>query len=270
MAKGNDGNYLQHSVEVAVATHLVEGRDGIHVALSHGMAPFESFGDRSPGTADDLLKGALQAARGPSVASESPLVAAYRATASSPDHYPNSAELLRAVVGAGGLSGGITEVELLKYAALQEAWGGTAVVAGNASWRSEVGPGGALSAPARPDVPWLFSMDPMTYKEAGEVDDCNLHRADLERLTAVLESYASSSVPGVALLFVYNMWPVEVRRQFWEFASELARGTGLALVGRGLRHRGGSRNLAAILYPPSLEVADWLPEGLDVEPLQGG
>ena len=81
-------------------------------------------------------------------------------------------------------------------------------------------------------------MDPMTYKEAGEVDDCNLHRADLERLTAVLESYASSSVPGVALLFVYNMWPVEVRRQFWEFASELARGTGLALVGRGLRHRG--------------------------------
>ena len=48
MAKGNDGNYLQHSVEVAVATHLVEGRDGIHVALSHGMAPFESSATAPP------------------------------------------------------------------------------------------------------------------------------------------------------------------------------------------------------------------------------
>lgn len=43
MAKGNDGNYLQHSVEVALALHLAslqpEGR--LHIALTHGMKPFE-------------------------------------------------------------------------------------------------------------------------------------------------------------------------------------------------------------------------------------
>jgi len=45
MAKGNDGNYLQHCIEVEAAVRLAEmdaaGR--LHIALTHGMRPFEPF-----------------------------------------------------------------------------------------------------------------------------------------------------------------------------------------------------------------------------------
>lgn len=45
MAKGNDGNYLQHCVEVEAGLRLAqespEGR--LHIAFGHGMAPFEGF-----------------------------------------------------------------------------------------------------------------------------------------------------------------------------------------------------------------------------------
>ncbi len=44
MAKGNDGNYLQHSIEVEIAHLLVaiSSSGGLHASLTHGMAPFES------------------------------------------------------------------------------------------------------------------------------------------------------------------------------------------------------------------------------------
>ena len=39
MAKGNDGNYLQHCVEVETATRLtqLDTQQRIHIALTHGM-----------------------------------------------------------------------------------------------------------------------------------------------------------------------------------------------------------------------------------------
>ena len=66
MAKGNDGNYLQHSVEIAAAVHLAaerpEGR--LHVALAHGMAPFEPCDGPRKGQARALLSDALRPAMG--------------------------------------------------------------------------------------------------------------------------------------------------------------------------------------------------------------
>ena len=46
MAKGNDGNYLQHSVEIEVAFRLArKDPDGrLHIALTHGMAPAQGAG----------------------------------------------------------------------------------------------------------------------------------------------------------------------------------------------------------------------------------
>ena len=45
MAKGNDGNYLQHCIEVELASRLLDesAGKGLQVALTHGMAPFEQF-----------------------------------------------------------------------------------------------------------------------------------------------------------------------------------------------------------------------------------
>ena len=45
MAKGNDGNYLQHSIEIESATRLAgtDPRGRLHIALTHGMSPWEPF-----------------------------------------------------------------------------------------------------------------------------------------------------------------------------------------------------------------------------------
>lgn len=45
MAKGNDGNYLQHCIEVEAAVRLagMDTAGRLHIALTHGMRPFEPF-----------------------------------------------------------------------------------------------------------------------------------------------------------------------------------------------------------------------------------
>lgn len=82
VAKGNDGNYLQHSVEVAVALHLAKmsTQGALHLALTHGMAPFEPCGGLPNGQTRGRLHEALQAAQNPPTCGEPPIVAAYRAT----------------------------------------------------------------------------------------------------------------------------------------------------------------------------------------------
>lgn len=264
MAKGNNGHLLQHGVEVAAALHLSalrpEGR--LHIALTHGMAPFEPCGKPSPGTACRLFQAALDAAEEPPEPDEPALVTAYRATNASLDHYPNTGELLRSVIGTDRLAGGITECDPRKHAQLQHAWSGSSITPVMSSWRAGIGPGGVLTPPASLDVPWLFTMDPMTYSERGEADDNNLHRADLERLSAVLSSYVASGEPGVAALFVYSVHP-EDRPQFWTFVDDLARRTRMAVESCWLTHQGGNRNLAAVLCSAFALAAGWLPAGLN-------
>ena len=59
VAKGNDGNYLQHSVEIAAAVRLA-GKDSagrLHIAVAHRMAPFEACDEPRPGQPRRLRKG---------------------------------------------------------------------------------------------------------------------------------------------------------------------------------------------------------------------
>jgi hypothetical protein len=48
MAKGNDGNLLQHAIEADLVVRLYRrGRGtGLHVVLTHGMEPYEAFEPR--------------------------------------------------------------------------------------------------------------------------------------------------------------------------------------------------------------------------------
>ena len=183
MAKGNDGNYLQHSIEVEIAAHLAQagGEGRLHIALTHGMGPYEPFEqpleEPIPGLARRLLKCALAAPE----SDKSPIVAAYRETGACEKHYPNSAELLRSVVGTDKLAGGITEVDCARHKKLADAWSGSCVVPVRSSWRRQVEPGGILTARDDLRTPWLFSMDPMTYIENDVEDDCRLHGADIVR-----------------------------------------------------------------------------------------
>lgn len=209
MAKGNDGNYLQHSIEVAAPVQLAatDPAGRLHVAFAHGMAPFEPCDELPPGQARALLQRALHESYRPPKANEPLIVSAYRATGATFRRYPNSAELLRCAVGADKLSGGITEVDPEKHERLAEAWRLSQIVPTNSSWRSQIGPDGALACPATLETPWLFTLDPMTYHEDGDADDNNVYRADLDRLSATLKRFAQSGKPGVAGLFVYAVKP---------------------------------------------------------------
>lgn len=252
MAKGNDGNYLQHCVEIEAAVHLAQtGPEGLlHIALTHGMAPFEKLA-KPMRNAHRLLDGALSEASCVSVGcNERRIVTAYRNAAASSEHYPNTAELLRAVIGSERLSGGITEFDCRKYRDLVEAWTVSKVNISQESWRKQLGPLGVLSCPENLNVPWLFSMDPMTYVETGCTDDDKLHRSDIDLLACALQRYVGSGQPGFASLFVYNMGAEKANspRKFWAFMDELAKQCGIGTCSYWVVHRDGYRNLAGLLY----------------------
>lgn len=264
MAKGNDGNYLQHSIEVALAVHLAslgpEGR--LHIALTHGMAPFEPSDWQRSGQAWSKLRTALEAAKGDVLADEPSVVAAYRSAGARFDHYPNTAELLRVTLGTEALSGGITECEEAKCSSLEDAWSDTRVQVRLSSWRSEVHGGGALACPSALGTPWLFSMDPMTYREEGYEDDAYIYRADLDRLSDVLTDFVQSGQPGVAALFVYGVMPA-VRPRFWAFVDDLAVRTNTKAATSWLAHRGGNRNLVGLLCASCELPESRLPSGVN-------
>ena len=223
MAKGNDGNYLQHSIEIETATRLAkeDGEGRLHISLTHGMRPYEPLDEPVPGQARRLLESALTAASQPPTPDEPPVVTRYRETGASTTRYPNSAELLRTVVETDKLSGGIAEVDDAKHKELADDWSGSRVVPVHASWRCHVSPGRTLAVPPDLQTPWLFSMDPMTYKENRYKDDCYLHRADTDRLSGVLSGFVASGMPGIATLFVYAVRP-GTPCLFWNFVDNLA------------------------------------------------
>lgn len=297
MAKGNDGNYLQHSIELAAAKHLATANSSaLHVALAHGMAPFEPFerklAESAPGHPSRCrVKAALGLAAAPQRTDEPLIVTAYRKAEASDEHYPNSAELLRTLpigersckrggcltslrlallrtlrIGgrSRGLCGGVSETCPEKHRQLAAAWAGSSLRTARASWRREVQSGGVLACPKKLKNPWLFTMDPMTYREGGNSDDYNLHKHDITPLSEALKPYVQSGQPGMVALFAYNVWPEQRRRQFWDFVDELARQTGAAGVRRHwLTHQGGSRNLAALLFSAIDVPEDFLQDAVE-------
>ena len=263
LAKGNDGNYLQHSIEVDAAVQLAaqDSAGRLHVALAHGMAPFESSEQPRNPPARALFLAALNESYGESKQGEQRIVSAYRHSGATLNRYPNSAELLRSAIGADRLSGGITEVDPAKYELLSRAWSGSRVTPVNSSWRSEAETGRTLACPEGLDTPWLVSFDPMTYCASGCLDDDSLYRSDLERLSSLINPYVISGQPGLAAVFVYSVRP-EVRPQFWRFVDELAERVGVHLVTCWVTHRGGNRNLGGLFC--SGFTYSVLPDGVKV------
>ena len=271
MAKGNDGNYLQHCIEVGAAVHLAEmdtaGR--LHIALTHGMEPFERFKPfalREQQTPYyQLLKNKLEDAKQPSQADEPAVVKAYRETGASDTRYPNSAGLLRAVIGAENLSGGITEICSRKYKCLSEAWLNSNVKTACASWREEICKDGILACPEDLQTPWLFSMDPMTYSEHGRKKE-NLNRSDIDILSDALRRYFSSGNPGFAAMFVYNV-NKHNQIKFWKFVQDMKGcvvnnltehfevSTSYFSLPHNEKRR---RNLAGLIHSPQIELASKL------------
>ncbi len=281
MARGNDGNYLQHCIEIEAVVRLVqtepEGR--LHVALTHGMEPFERLGEPNDNH-HRLLYGALEEAVSESLCDEQELVKAYRKLWASQAYcpniadlfeemkkekrYPNTAELLRAVIGTDRLSDGITEKDETNHKALAEAWSASGIIVACSSWREQLRPDGVLDCPNRLDAPWLFSMDPMTYTEDGCEDDDKLHRSDLDLLECTLRKFFDSWQPGIACFFVYRMGTQQnnPQRQFWAFVDDLARRLSVQTCSYWVAHRGGNRNLAGLLFSDKELAFGFVPRGL--------
>ena len=268
MAKGNDGNYLQHCTEVEAAIRLArvdKKNRRLHIAITHGMAPFEPFevslNKPKPGLCRRLLKCKLKESQKSPQSDETAIVDAYRKTKASEECYPNSAELLRAVIGTKNLSGGVTEIDGEKYMQLANVWSYSRVKTACSSWRKEILPDGILACPENLQTPWLFTMDPMTYVEENyEKDDSNLRWSDIHILSCALSRYFRSGKPGVASLFVYKVGKNngDVQSQFRKFVEDLRDNlSGYSEVDvsyYSLPHMGGNRNLAGLLHSPQIDL----------------
>ena len=243
---------MQHCIEVEAATRLAQSEPNghLHIALTHGMKPFEEFEGPNGAASSILCDSMLEASLDKPHLDEREIVTAYRKTEGSKAHYPNSAELLKAVIGRDRLSGGISEENESKHKELAKAWSGTGLKAVRSSWREQLGSDGALRCPDDLCTPWLFSMDPMTYRENGCEDDDNLYRADSGRLEDTLRRYFGSGQPGIACLFVYNMGlhGNNPQQLFWAFTDDLARQLGVRTGSYSVAHRGGNLNLAGLLF----------------------
>ena len=252
VAKGNDGNYLQHCVEVEAAVLLGQTgpNRGLHIALTHGMAPFEKFEEPKPNVQKKLLYNALDEAAGKPRCNEREIVKAYRRSQASQQHYPNTAELICTVTGKEQLSGGVTERCKAKCKKLSDAWAGSKIKVARSSWRKKLEGDGVLRCPDNLAVPWLFSMDPMTYTENGDNDDDKLHRSDLDWLAPALQRYVGSGQPGIAALFVYSVGCQgrNRQRQFWTFMDELAGCLDVSTRSYWVGHQGGNLNLVGLLF----------------------
>src|ERR1700688_4911635 len=109
MAKGNDGNLLQHSVECALAWELYgDGMHGLHLVCTHAMSISEPF-DEPRHSPHAIIDAALALAEHP-VQTE-PVLHAYHALGASAQGYPNSSELIAARLGDRKLSGCLVEVD---------------------------------------------------------------------------------------------------------------------------------------------------------------
>jgi hypothetical protein len=122
------------------------------------MGPYEAFEHRrkNPG-AFKKLDAWLAVARDVTREKDQPAATgAYRLTQAGSHHYPNSGEILAALLGRSNLSGQICEPDRAKCGALERAWQGSRVTILAGSWRGHLG---SLCCPSNLSVPWLFSMD---------------------------------------------------------------------------------------------------------------
>ena len=131
----------------------------------------------------------------------------------------------------------------------------------NTSWRCQLDASGVLACPKELTKPWLFTLDPMTYKADGYADDNNLYRADIDRLCGILKHFASSRQPGVMAVFVYAIRP-EGRESFWGFVDNLATRAGLSATCCWHTHQGGNRNLAGLIHSDFEPSVGFPPKGI--------
>lgn len=241
MAKGNDGNLLQHTIEAEIARGLSLGcTRGVYVVLTHGMAPFESFTPRATNpSAYRLLDRWLNYSASSNFSkSDLAVVDAYRGCRASSLYYPNSAEVCAAIVP--DISGCIAEVDATKYSQLAMRWKNTAITVHHQSWRFN----GAemLSPPRNLDRAWLISLDPMTFTLSDGGDDDKFRLEDLKLIARKWDAFVATGQSGAMVAICYSLQPTTAEA-YRKAAKEVDLPNLLFLETVA---RGGNRHVAAI------------------------
>jgi hypothetical protein len=205
MAKGNDGNFLQHAVEAELADLLARAGE-VRLVCTHAMAPFETLGQRRGSSCHHRLDAWLARARlGQADRAGAPALArAYARLGASSDRYPNTREVVSAVVGERRLSGVLVERDPAVWSRLSDRAGGGRVRAVNASWRQALREG-VLGPTGGSWKGWLLTMDPYQYRPGPRRDDGFIYREDLRDLTPICREYGSRAGPGALCLLSYSM-----------------------------------------------------------------
>ncbi len=251
MARVNNGNLLQHAIECHAAATLATEGAGLYLVATHAMAPFEAAERPDPHEHNRALRDLLGAVAclppEAADASSHAVMRAYAHAAATTGHYPNTAELLAALLGRERIAGLLCEVDPAKRAALATAWAGTAVRIEGRPWRELVP---SLLPPPDLDRPWLFTMDPYTWKHGGECKQVelgpHLEPKDFDALRRTLGAYVGSAFAGAFTAFVYGVDESHAR-SFRKAALKLADRLGLARVIVGVSAPDGQRHLGAVL-----------------------
>lgn len=252
MVKGNDGNLLQHCVEVELALALSEG-GALHVVSTHGMAPFEKLDGTTSAyklfeywLRESELRSSLEGLPG--------AIAAYRSVGASKSRYPNSIELLRGALSASRLFGVVCEVVQAKAEVLAERlrhpdWQGTSLAVRHGSWRPAMQSGLPTVASS-----WLLTMDPMQYKAGAVLDDESIYRDDLVLVRDTVKPLLEGAHPGAVAVFSYSMTP-DVRAEFETAMNEVFGVDTVTFI--STTARGGNKHVAAVVSnrPAAVETA---------------
>ena len=217
MAKGNDGNLLQHTVECEIVRELLaqSGASRLNLIATHGMAPFESLTDTGrPNTKLlrdwlDVATGRIRKFRFEDCENLPAVVRAYRQCHTTFLHYPNTPELAAALVGRGNLDGFVCELNGDTCKKLKDVWDGTKLGLLHGEWRDHVD----QIAAKIPNEPWLVTMDPNTF-EFGDVRrlPANFHSSDFDHCRKLVKGRLQSNLPGSFCLCCYSMNDATERR----------------------------------------------------------
>jgi hypothetical protein len=220
MAKGNDGNLLQHGIELAAVSAI--DRLPTFLTCTHSMAPRERCDD--PRRDRRLRYWLNEAGNTPSVAR------AYRETNASLESYPNTSELIASLIGNEKLRGDLFEVCDDKIRELRARWNGYPVTVHGQSWRIGLG---ATTIPSKEDG-WLFTMDPMTFvsDDPNADDDNNLRPQDVDLLIDFFRRIGSFGSRWVISIFCFELRRGPGVNRYQLFLDEMER----------FRHALGLRN----------------------------
>lgn len=242
MARGNNGNALQHLVELSVARALLREPGALRLLCTHSMGPSERLvvpPDEAEGEKNAWFTRVLREAGQGGEATV--LHRALRGVGATRDDYPNTARLVAWLAAAEGrpLTATLCEFDPHTFEALRARWGGDAaftLVSG--SWRSaELGLEG--------DGPWLWTMDPYTFTDDETCRGGDVCDADLRRLVPKLRALRG---PGAWLLFCYSLEDAQAVA-FRASVSRLADGSGLAVGFAGVARDATSVHLCGLVSP---------------------